>query len=259
MSFARTCLSALVAAATMTVAACGNFADSPVAPGLSGVTVNGAGLSGGATVTICHRSKGGNDFVAMSVSGSALAAHENHGDVRVGHAVPGQDGMVMGQDCIPVPLVPRIITFAGLSGVANFSPFAAYSELGLTVAPTSGDWLAMTSYGAPAPAIIFNRLASDPTLTSEVRVTADGSVFGFTSVDLYSSITTIPYTITGLLDSSPVFALSGIVPNTFGTFATVSNPSPALLVDTLVIAVTNPATPCCANPAGLDNIAVRSK
>jgi hypothetical protein len=195
----------------------------------------------------------------MWVSASALAAHESHGDVRVGHAVPGQVGMVMNEDCVPVPLVPRTITFAGLSGLANFSPFETYSELGLTVSPTSGDWLAMTSYGAPAPAIIFNRLATDPTLTAEVRVTAGGFVFNFTSVDLYSSITTIPYTITGIVDSNPVFVLSGIVPNTFGNFATVFNPSPGELVDTLVIAVTNPATACCPNPAGMDNIAVLSR
>ena len=216
--------------------------------------------SGGAKINICHQTKGGTDFVAIFVGAGALAAHENHGDVRVGHAVPGQDGMVMSEDCGPVPLVPRTNTFAGLSGLANFSPMGgAYSELGLTVSPTSGDWLAMTGYGAPAPAIVFNRLAIDPALTAEVRVTAGGFVFSFTSVDLYSSITTIPYTITGLLDSSPVFVLSGIVPNTLGNFVTVSNPNPAELVDTLVIAVTNPATPCCANPAGLDNIAVRSR
>ena len=249
MSHARACLSALIAAATMTVAAYGNLADSPVAPG----------LLGSATVDICHRVKGGNDFVAISVGAGALAAHESHGDVRVGHAVPGEEDMVMSEDCVAVPLVPRVVTFDGLSGLANFSPIGPYSELGLTVSPTSGDWLAMTSYGAPAPAIIFNRLATDPTLTAEVQVTAGGFVFGFTSVDLYSSITTIPYTITGLVDSSPVFVLSGIVPNTFGTFVTVSNPTPAVLVDTLVIALANPATSCCPNPVGLDNIAVRSR
>jgi len=216
-------------------------------------------VSEGATVNLCHRTKGGNDFVAISVGASALAAHQNHGDVRVGHAVPGQDGMVMSEDCAAVPLVPRTITFSGLSGLANFSPIGAYSELGLTVSPTLGDWLAMTGYGAPAPAIVFNRLDTEPALTAEVRVTAGGFVFGFTSVDLYSSITTIPYTMTGLIDSSTVFVLSGIIPNTFGNFVTVSNPNPAELIDTLVIAVTNPATPCCGNPAGLDNIAVRSR
>jgi hypothetical protein len=72
-------------------------------------------------------------------------------------------------------------------------------------------------------------------------------------MDLYSSLTTIPYLVTGLRDSSPVFTVAGIVPNTFGSFATVNSNS-TQIIDTLRIALSNPATPCCSNPVGLDNI-----
>jgi hypothetical protein len=115
-------------------------------------------------------------------------------------------------------------------------------------------WEALTTYGNPAPSIIFRRSAADPTLTAEVQITAGGSAFGFRSVDLYSSITPIPYTITGLRNSNPVFTVSDTVPNTFGNFATVLNPHSTDMIDTLLIRLTNPATPCCPNPMGLDNI-----
>lgn len=153
-------------------------------------------------------------------------------------------------------LVPVTITFSGLSGNPNLSPFAAYSESGFTVSPASGRWVILTDYGNPAPSIIFTRLATDPTITDEVTITAGGSSFSFNSVDLYSSITPIPYTITGLMNSNPVFAVSDTVPNTFGKFATVLNPHSTDLINTLVITLSNPANPCCSNPVGLDNIVV---
>ncbi len=45
-------------------------------------------------------------------------------------------------------------------------------------------------------------------------------------------------------------------PNTFGNFATVSNPNADAQIDTLVIRLLNPAAACCPNPTGLDNIVV---
>jgi hypothetical protein len=85
-------------------------------------------------------------------------------------------------------------------------------------------------------------------------VTAGGSAFGFLSVDLYSSITRIPYTITGLRNSTPVFTVTDTVPNTFGTFKTVANPHGTDAIDTLIIRMSNSPGPCCTNPMGLDNI-----
>jgi hypothetical protein len=60
--------------------------------------------------------------------------------------------------------------------------------------------------------------------------------------------------LVGLRNGVAVFTVSGTVPNTFGNFATVSNPQPTAIIDTLRIRVTNPATACCSNPVGVDNI-----
>jgi len=86
-------------------------------------------------------------------------------------------------------------------------------------------------------------------------VSAGGAVFNFNSVDLYSSTTPIPYTITGFRNSSTVFTLAGTLPNTFGTFKTVVNPNAAAVIDTLSIVLTN-TSGCCGNgnPMGLDTI-----
>ena len=151
----------------------------------------------------------------------------------------------------PPPAGTITITFAGLSGLPMFSPFSTYSESGFTVSPASGCWK-VDGYGNPGPSIVFQA----PTSRDEVRITAGGSSFTFGSVDLYSSVTPIPYTITGFLNSSPVFTVANTVPNTFGTFKTVSNPYSAATIDALVIALSNPAPASCCNgnPVGLDNI-----
>jgi len=97
------------------------------------------------------------------------------------------------------------------------------------VSPTSGRW-EFFGYGNPAPSVIFLRSSAEPTITAEIDVTAGGSAFSFSAVDLYSSVTPIPYTITGFMHSKPVFAVSGTVPNTYGNFATVLNPNATYLI-----------------------------
>lgn len=146
------------------------------------------------------------------------------------------------------------IAFGGLSG--NGSQFIEYNESGFSVASGLGSWEVMESYGNPAPAIIFMREADEPEFQGEVEITSNGSLFSFNSVDLYSSITPIPYTIKGFRDSELVFTLSDTVPNTFGKFKRVENPESTDAIDTLTIRLSNPATPCCSNPMGLDNIVV---
>jgi large repetitive protein len=148
------------------------------------------------------------------------------------------------------------ITFDGLSGVASGSPVTTYAESNFTVTPTAAQWVALTTFGNPAPFIQFTRTAAQAAITGEVTIDAGGATFEFESVDLYSSITMIPYQIIGVRHGAPMFAVSGTVPNTFGQFATVSNPHTTTRVDTLIIRVTNPATACCSNPVGIDNIAV---
>lgn len=146
------------------------------------------------------------------------------------------------------------IAFGGLSG--NGSQFIEYDERGFKVSSGIGSWVVMESYGNPAPAIMFKREADEPEFQGEVEITSNGSLFSFNSVDLYSSITPIPYTIKGFRDSELVFTLSDTVPNTFGKFAKVTNPDATAAIDTLTIRLSNPATPCCSNPVGLDNIVV---
>lgn len=146
------------------------------------------------------------------------------------------------------------IAFDGLSG--NGSQFIEYDELGFRVSSGLGSWDVFESNGNSAPAIIFMREADEPEFQGEVEITSSGSVFNFNSVDLYSSVTPIPYTIKGFRDSELVFTLSDTVPNTFGKFIRVDNPEATDAIDTLTIRLSNPATSCCSNPVGLDNIVV---
>ena len=141
----------------------------------------------------------------------------------------------------------------GFSDLLTPGPFTTYTESGFSVSAVSGSWEGFTSFGNPAPFILFTRAAGEPTISAQIEVRASGAPFTFSSMDLYSSLTTIPYLVTGLRDSSPVFTVAGIVPNTFGSFATVNSNS-TQIIDTLRIALSNPATPCCSNPVGLDNI-----
>lgn len=135
-------------------------------------------------------------------------------------------------------------------------PFITYTESNFTVVALSDRWDINTSYGNPSPFILFNRQANENTITAGIQVTERSSRFSFSSVDLYSSITPIPYVINGLLDSNVVFTVAGTVPNTFGSFTTLLNPNSTDIIDTLEITLSNPSTPCCDNPMGLDNIVV---
>jgi hypothetical protein len=144
-------------------------------------------------------------------------------------------------------------TFSGL--LVDEATLSSYTESGITVVATAGAWQARTGFGNPAPSILFITPAG-ASATGQVEVTAGDATFSFVSVDLYSSITTIPYGFTGLMGSTKVFSVSGTVPNTFGAFATVANPNAGDLIDTLVIELTDGAA-CCENPMGLDNIRLR--
>jgi len=141
------------------------------------------------------------------------------------------------------------VTFTGLSPAGD--PFVSHLEGAFLVEPVSGPWI------IAAPAIQFRRLASEPLTTGAIRVTAGGNLFRFASVDLYSSITPIPYVFTGVREGVTVFTVTATVPNIFGNVATVPSAFPLALIDTLLISVSNPATACCLNPVGIDNIVLR--
>ena len=130
---------------------------------------------------------------------------------------------------------------------------STYTEAGFTASILSGPWAARFDYGNPAPFLQFPRSQDNQATIGAIQVTSGGSLFTFGSVDLYSSVTPIPYAITGYLDNAQMFSLQGTLPNTFGNFATLVNLQPNALIDRLTITLTNPVG---TNPMGLDNIVV---
>jgi hypothetical protein len=148
-----------------------------------------------------------------------------------------------------------VIGFEGIG--ANNTQFTTYTEDGFTVTPGSTIWFNNRVYGAPAPSVQYWRYANDPELISGLFFTAGGADFAFASVDLYSSVTPIPYFIRGYQDNQVVYSFSGIVPNTLGQFRTVFNPEATRLFDRLYIQIVNPYMAIPGNnPVGMDNIVV---
>ncbi len=152
-------------------------------------------------------------------------------------------------------VAPASATTIAFSDLLNAAAFTTYTESGFTVSAISGSWESNVDFGNPAPFIWFNREADDPETTAQIEITQGGLPFAFTSADLYSSLTTIPFVFSGFFNLNPVFTITGTVPNTFGNFETVKVASEQL-IDTLLITLSNPATPCCPNPVGIDNIVV---
>lgn len=128
-----------------------------------------------------------------------------------------------------------------------------HEEAGYTVDTTAAPWFG-SGYGNGGSSIQFARYSGTPELVGALTVARAGTPFRFASVDLYSSITQIPFTFTGYRNGGVVFSVSGIVPNTFGSFATVANSHGGDLIDSLSISLTNPGMDCCGNPMGVDNI-----
>jgi hypothetical protein len=144
-----------------------------------------------------------------------------------------------------------VITFVSTTDNATVN---TYTENGYSIS-TSGGWQSITTYGNPAPFIEFVT-PGGRTGSGSIQVFAINHVsFTFQSVDVYSSITPIPYTITGVRDFSVVFTMADNAPNTFGAFRTVTSTHPTDIIDTLTIQLTNPVA-CCSNPMGVDNIRV---
>lgn len=135
-----------------------------------------------------------------------------------------------------------------------------YGESGFTVSAVTNNWIA-NNYGAPAPAVVFRGFEfQGPAVSGEIELTKGGELFSFQSVELYSSVTTIPWMFVGYLGSEIQFSLGGQIGNTFGNFVPTSNPSSTTAIDRLDIRLTQPVNTTCptcgGNPMGLDNIIV---
>jgi hypothetical protein len=166
----------------------------------------------------------------------------------------------------PVPAVPVVsgttpsgelevgtLTFENLT--SNGAAVSEYHERGFALKFGGAGWVEGHTYGNPRPFVFF-KVDGGTSATGTVEVSGGGQTFAFHSVDLYSSTTKIPYHIVGLRGGAVAFTLDDRLPNTFGQFRTVESSSQAP-IDTLRIALTNEAAPCCPNPMGLDNIVLR--
>jgi hypothetical protein len=159
----------------------------------------------------------------------------------------------------PPAEVSGTVTFA--TAGPDRAPIASYAESGFLVQFRTGAWEVWTGFTNAPVAFPFPVFLSPggASATGEIRITAGGALFAFKSVDVYSSITPIPYAIVGTRSGTKAIELAdtipfaGVVGNTFGNFRTVTNPSPGRLVDELTLTLTNPAT-IGPNPMGLDNI-----
>jgi Carboxypeptidase regulatory-like domain/Bacterial Ig-like domain (group 2) len=170
--------------------------------------------------------------------------------VRVTRTITISSDMTLGISLQRAAACPRI----GFDDLApHAAGFTTYTTCGFTLTTTTTNWTVSTNYGRPAPFIQFIA-PGGTTAVGEVVVTASGATFRFSSVDVYSSTTPIPYVITGIANSATVFTIQNTQPNTFGNFATLVNPEAARQIDALVIRLSNSAAPCCLNPMGLDNI-----
>lgn len=147
-----------------------------------------------------------------------------------------------------------VIGFDGIG--AHGAQFTSYTEDGFTVSAGSSLWTNNRVYGAPLPFVQYVRNQSDPELVTGLFFTAGDADFTFASVDVYSSVTPIPYRIRGFQDGLVLFDLQGTVPNTFGQFRTILNPELGDVIDRLYIQLFNPFVACCSNPVGMDNIVV---
>jgi Carboxypeptidase regulatory-like domain len=219
------------------------------------VSVTGAATMSNATTTTTTDVSG-----RYVLTGLAAAEYSMSADAK-GYAAASRSVSLSGSPTFVVDFAlapvdsgpPAAITFANVG--ADKSPVADYAEAGFRVVATTASWIAIRTYGHPAPFVQFLS-PGGVTTTGEIQLTASGAPFSFKSVDLYSSTTRIPYVITGLRKGATVFTLSNTLGNTFGNFATVVNPQSTALIDALSIQLTNAAAPCCDNPIGIDNISV---
>ena len=175
------------------------------------------------------------------------------GDAQITVILTRTSGSPPGPVPVPPPTTPTpppggvVIAFGSGSGTLS-----SYSEGGFTVTPVAQSWF-FAGYGRPGPSLQFS-VGANSSLDGEVRITSGGARFQFQSVDVYSSVTPIPWVFTGLLGSTTVFAVTGRQGNTFGNFVTVNSGQSSASIDTLLIRLTNTTNSAGGNPMGIDNV-----
>jgi hypothetical protein len=143
----------------------------------------------------------------------------------------------------------RLVGFGLISATA---PLVTYEEGGVTVTPVTGGWEARTNYGEPPPYVGFTRAGSRDQSAS-LAVTWVRGAFRASALSVYSSVTTIPVVLTGMLGPHIVYSATTTVPNTFGRFAGVLNPFAGVVIDRLLVSMSNDYS---GNPMGIDNLAI---
>ena len=216
----------------------------------------GGGAPGGYTVEV-GSTTGASNLAIIASPGSATsltAAGVPPGTyyVRVRALAGGTAGGVSNEAVVTVPNVPLVASLIGFSLAPATAPLVNYEEAGFEFRPAAGAWETRINYGAPLPYLGFTRTGSS-NATASLSVSAGGAPFRTSSVHVYSSVTTIPVVLTGMLGPHVVFSMNTTVPNTFGTFARLDNPSGEVVIDRLFITMSNDYA---GNPMGIDNLVV---
>ncbi len=124
------------------------------------------------------------------------------------------------------PTLAATFTFEDLPG-SNLDSFSSYSADGFTVTAVEGEWQVGKVFGNPVPSIFCNCQVGSVALTGDAN-----ELFQFTSVDFgYRAAT---YSITGMLNDSPVFTQTGTIGAATDFFTIASEDSQSFL-DALMI------------------------
>ena len=210
-----------------------------------------ATLSNGQTQPVTAGFQSDSPSVARVTDGGLVTAVAE-GRANISVVYQGRQGQAQ----VRVMGSPVVITFNTFRGFAS----GPYTEGGATVTQGAGGWT-LNSYGNPGPATVFPGFSfMAPSAVGELEVTYDGGLFMFAAVDVYSSVTPIPWEFTGYRKQQLVYTAAGQQGNTFGRFVTTANPRASDAIDRLVIKLTQPVNTTCAtcsnNPMGLDNIVI---
>lgn len=127
-------------------------------------------------------------------------------------------------------------------------PFSSYIEDGFVVTALTSNWKRDRNQVLNGTTDYW--LAVSNRGVAELSVTHGGDLFQFTSVGLYSLVTTIPYEIRGYRAGQLVFERAAAEPRGQSSFVQVASSSSAF-VDQLTVRLTNTVA---FNDMGLDNL-----